>query len=58
MPTYRMIFRKPEPPGTLELMDDFVEAKNMEEAKRIFEERHGVGRVVAGPIKVDPSKVK
>ncbi len=53
MNTYRMIFRKPEPPGTLEIMDDYCEANTREEAQKIFESRHGVERVVAGPIKVD-----
>jgi len=53
MPTYKMIFRKPEPPGTLEIMEDFCEAKDRNEAADIFEKRHGVERVVAGPIKVE-----
>lgn len=53
MPTYKMIFRKPEPPGTLEIMEDFCEAKDRNEAAKIFEQRHGVERVVAGPIKVE-----
>jgi hypothetical protein len=53
MPTYKMIFRKPEPLGTLDIMEDYCEAKNRDEASKIFESRHGVERVVAGPIKVE-----
>jgi hypothetical protein len=53
MPTYKIILRKPEPVGTLAVMEDFCEAKNREQATEIFLERHGPGRVVAGPLKVD-----
>lgn len=52
MAKYRMILRKAEPKGTLEIMEDFCEAKTQEEARKIFEERHGLGRVVSGPTKV------
>lgn len=51
MATWRMILRKPEP-GTLDIMEDRCEAKNAEEASKIFNDRHGPGRVVAGPFKV------
>ncbi len=54
MHTYHIIFRKPEPVGTLEIAEDFCEAKNREEAQKIFEERHGQGLVVAGPNRVPP----
>jgi hypothetical protein len=53
MPTYKMILRKAEPPGTLAVEEDFCEAKSRDEAQKIFEERHGNGRVVAGPMKVE-----
>lgn len=53
MPYYRWIMRKAEPPGTLEITDDYCEAKNKDEAKDIFEGRHGPERTVAGPVKVD-----
>jgi hypothetical protein len=53
MPTYKMILRQAEPPGTLAVEEDFCEAKNREEAQKIFEERHGAGRTVAGPMKVE-----
>lgn len=53
MPTYKMVFRKPEPPGTLDIMEDYCEAKTREEAQKIFESRHGPERIVAGPIKVE-----
>lgn len=52
MATYKMILRKPEPPNSMAIMEDTCEAKNMEEARKIFEERHGNQRNVAGPIKV------
>jgi len=53
MPTYKMILRKAEPAGTLAVVEDFCEAKSREEAQKIFEERHGNGRTVAGPMKVE-----
>ena len=54
MPTYKIILRKPEPVGTLAVMEDFCEAKSQEQAQQIMTDRHGVGRVVAGPFKVEP----
>lgn len=53
MPTWKMILRKAEPPGTLAVEVDYCEAEKKEEASKIFEERHGVGRVVAGPMIVE-----
>lgn len=53
MATYKMILRKPEPPGTLAVEEDYCEANSRNEAQKIFEERHGTGRVVAGPMKVE-----
>jgi hypothetical protein len=53
MATWKMILRKAEPPGTLAVEADFCEAEKKEEAAKIFEERHGVGRVVAGPMLVE-----
>jgi hypothetical protein len=55
MPTYKMIFRDAENPNTsdLHIIEDFCEAANKNEASRIFEERHGVKYIVAGPIKVE-----
>jgi NADH:ubiquinone oxidoreductase subunit B-like Fe-S oxidoreductase len=55
MPTYKMIFRDAENPNTsdLHIIEDFCEAKTREEARQIFEDRHGVKYVVAGPIKVE-----
>ena len=52
MYTYRIIMRKPEPVGTLEMFEDRCEAKNRDEADRIFAERHGRGFVVSGPDRV------
>ena len=52
MYTYEIILRKKEPVGTLEMFKDTCVAKNREEATKIFEERHGVGYVIAGPNKV------
>lgn len=49
---YQIFLRKAEPVGTLEIIEDFCEAKSREEAQRIFEERHGFGRVVAGPNRI------
>ena len=53
MATWKMILRKAEPPGTLAIEVDFCEADKKEDAAKIFEERHGVGRVVAGPMLVE-----
>lgn len=53
MATWKMILRKAEPPGTLAIETDVCEAATKEEASKIFEERHGVGRVVAGPMLVE-----
>ncbi len=53
MATWKMILRKAEPPGTLAIETDTCEAANKDEASKIFEERHGVGRVVAGPLLVE-----
>lgn len=50
MATWRMILRKPG--KTLDIMEDRCEAKTAEEAMKIFDDRHGPGRVVAGPFKV------
>lgn len=55
MYTYKIIMRKSEPVGTLEIFEDQCEAKNREEAQKIFEERHGTGYVVAGPNRVPNS---
>jgi len=49
---YQIYLRKKEPPGTLEIVEDFCDAKNRQEAQQIFEERHGFGLVVAGPNRV------
>ncbi len=53
MPTYKMVLRQAEPAGTLAVMEDTCEAKNRDEAAKIFEERHGVKRIVAGPFLVE-----
>ena len=55
MATWKMILRKAEPPGTLAIEADTCEADNKEEQTKIFEARHGVGRVVAGPMLVEQS---
>lgn len=52
MATWKMILRRPEP-KTLAIMEDRCEAKTAEEASKIFTDRHGPGRVVAGPFKVE-----
>ena len=54
MNTYKIIMRKKEPVGTLEMFEDFCEASTVREADQIFADRHGRGFVVAGPFKVDP----
>jgi len=51
MATWKIILRKAEPLGTLEIEVDTCEAPTLEDARKIFEERHGVGRVVSGPMK-------
>lgn len=55
MATWKMVLRKAEPVGTLAIETDTCEAPNKAEAAKIFEERHGVGRVVAGPMLVEES---
>lgn len=55
---YQIFLRKKEPVGTLEIVQDFCEAKNREEAQKIFEERHGFGLVVAGPNRVPDEPAK
>lgn len=54
MPTFKIILRDAENPGTsqLHVIEDTCEAKNKEEATKIFEARHGVKNVVAGPMKL------
>jgi hypothetical protein len=49
-----MVFRDAENQTTsdLHVFEDFCEAKNRDEASKIFTERHGTKNVVAGPIKV------
>lgn len=54
--TYKMILRKNE--KTLELVEDTCTAANPKEATDIFTERHGRGRVVSGPFRIDPSTGK
>jgi hypothetical protein len=51
MANWKIILRKAEPAGTLEIEVDTCEAPTQEDARKIFEERHGVGRVVSGPMK-------
>ncbi len=53
MPTYKMILRRAEPPGTLLVEEVFCEANSREEAQKIFEDSYGAGRNVAGPMKVE-----
>ena len=50
MATYKMIIRVEA--GKSPLTQDTCEAKNKEEASKIFEERHTPARIVAGPTKV------
>lgn len=57
MNAYKMILRKENPPNTLLVEADFCEANTVEEARVIFEARHGNKRNVAGPFKVDSSEV-
>lgn len=51
MITWKIILRKAEPVGTLAVEVDTCEAATQAEARQIFEARHGVGRVVAGPFR-------
>ena len=53
MATWKMVLRKAEPVGTLAVEADFCEAATKAEAEQIFNERHGPGRVVAGPLLVE-----
>ncbi len=54
MAVYKMIFRHPDnEPGKLGVIDEYCEADSRNEAAAIFEEHHGVKRVVAGPILVE-----
>lgn len=52
--TYKIIMRKKEPKGTLEMFEDTCQATTVKEADDIFAERHGRGFVVSGPYKIDP----
>jgi hypothetical protein len=53
MATWKMVLRKAEPVGTLAVEADHCEAATKAEAEKIFIERHGHGRVVAGPLLVE-----
>lgn len=50
--TYKIYLRRDE--KTLEIFEDFCEAASSKEATDIFTVRHGRGKTVAGPFKVDP----
>jgi len=50
MKTYKIILRVAH--GVLEVREDTCQARNAEEAQKIFEERHGVELIVAGPLPV------
>lgn len=51
MITWKIILRKAEPVGTLAVETDTCEAATLNEARQIFEARHGTGRIVAGPMR-------
>ena len=50
MATYKMIIRKEV--GKAPITSDTCEARNKEEASKIFEERRTPAKIVAGPTKV------
>lgn len=47
---WKIILRKTV--GELSIKEDTCEAATLNEARQIFEERHGVGLIVAGPFRV------
>lgn len=51
MATWKIILRKAEPVGTLAIETDTCEAETQEQARQIFEARHGNARTVAGPMR-------
>ena len=51
MNIWKIILRKAEPVGTLAVETDTCEAATQEAARQIFEAKHGVGRIVAGPFR-------
>lgn len=58
MAIYKMIYRHPDnEPNQIEVIDEYCEAKNRTEAALIFDSHHGQGRVVAGPLLIDETKV-
>lgn len=54
--TYKIVLRKDE--KTLALFEDTCTANSAKEADDIFAERHGRGKVVSGPFKIDPATGK
>ena len=54
--TYKIILRADE--KTLAVQEDTCTASTAKDADDIFAQRHGRGRVVAGPYKIDPSTGK
>ncbi len=51
MHIWKIILRRADPVGTLAVETDTCEAATQEAARQIFEARHGVGRIVAGPFR-------
>ena len=51
MHIWKIILRTAEPVGTLAVETDTCEAATQEAARQIFEAKHGVGRIVAGPFR-------